>query len=193
MKRASSGLIHGREFHYLDHLAPLCSILEIPLTVTDPDVAQSARDYYPDLCVLEEDDLALGERLVHHFDLIFYCTPRVLFDEAFFFSQKLLNKKIHTIWCPHGNSDKGKASPFMEALQEEQHALIYGNRMLDFIKEKGVLQRLKKYIFLGNYRYQYYLSQKEFYKKKINQYLSPLQKQKGPLILYAPTWQDHEN
>ncbi|NGX26595.1 MAG: hypothetical protein K940chlam6_00520, partial [Chlamydiae bacterium] len=177
-----AGLIYGPEFHHLDHLAPLCALLEIPLILTEDKLAALAEKFYPDLKILHWHPHEAPEKLVTSFDTIIYSTPRVLFDEVFFFAQRLHNKRIRTIWCPHGNSDKGRNSSFMEALQDEELLLTYGPRIEAFLQEKGVTAPTKR---VGNYRLAYYEKHREFYdsllpKKKLS-------------LLYAPTWQDREN
>lgn len=180
------GLIYGPEFHYLDHLAPLCALLGIPLIVTEDAIALQAEKFYPDLQILHWPELETPEKLVFHFTTIFTCTPRPLFDEVFFFAQALQNKKVKTIWCPHGNSDKGRTTPFMESLGQEESLLTYGKRMEDFLQEKGVFG---KTIRIGNYRLAYYEKHKLFYERLLQEIIPPGKK----VLLYAPTWQDREN
>src|SRR6267154_2464648 len=126
-----AGLIYGPELHHLDHLAPLCCVMNIPLIVTEEKIAEFAKRYYPDLVVVLSDYMSVPQYLVSHFDIIFYSMPRDLFDEIFFLTQKLSQKRIHTVWCPHGNSDKGNSIFYMEALKKEEAALVYGKQMID--------------------------------------------------------------
>lgn len=179
---AQAGLIYGPEFHHLDHLAPLCALLAIPLVLTDQKIAHQAQKFYPDLKTILWTDQEIPEKLTATFDTIFYSTPRLLFDQVFFFAQSLHNKRIRTIWCPHGNSDKGRSSLFMEALAEEELLLTYGPRIETFLKEKEVFAKTYR---IGNYRLAYYEQHKDFY----NKLLPPKQK---TTLLYAPTWQDQE-
>lgn len=158
-----AGLIYGPELHHLDHLAPLCAFLHIPLVVTDERIAELARLYYPGIDVRLCDYMAVAEFFVSHFDLVFYSMPRDLFDEIFFFAQKLLQKRIHAIWCPHGNSDKGNSIVYMEALKKEEAALVYGKQMIEFMRRKEVFDQLKGHVVTGNYRYQFYLDNRAFY------------------------------
>ncbi len=189
--RAAS-LIYGPELHHLDHLGPLCSFMNIPLIVTEEKIALLAKRYYPALEVVLFDYLAVAEYLVSHFDIVFYSMPRDIFDEVFFFAQKMMQKRVHAIWCPHGNSDKGESIFYMEALKKEEEALLYGKQMIDFFKRKGVFDQLKGYAIIGNYRYQFYLDHRGFYdpiaEKEIARKLPKAKK----TLLYAPTWQDYE-
>ncbi|HSX12040.1 MAG TPA: CDP-glycerol glycerophosphotransferase family protein, partial [Rhabdochlamydiaceae bacterium] len=126
--------------------------------------------------------------------LIFSCLPRPLFDEIFYFQQTILGKKVQTIWLPHGNSDKGRNSPFMEALQTEECALVYGMQMIDFFQEKQVLDKLKAFVSIGNFRFHFYQKNRAFYADLVQkEVLSFFKKRPQKIILYAPTWQDQEN
>lgn len=188
-----AGLIYGPDLHHLDHLAPLCCFMKIPLIVTEEKIADLAKRFYPGLEVILSEYLTVAQYLVAHFDIVFYSMPRDLFDEVFFFAQKLSQKRVHTIWCPHGNSDKGNSIVYMEALKKEEAALVYGKQMIEFLKRKHVFDQLKGHVITGNYRHQFYLSQKSFYdalaEKKISRQLPQAEK----TLLYAPTWQDYEN
>lgn len=175
----SAGLIFGPESHHLDHLAPLCALRKIPLILTEASMAEQAKKFYPDLKILLYHPFEAPEKIVTEFDTIFYSTPRVLLDEVLFFAETFHNKRMKTIWCPHGNSDKGRNSPFMEALKEEELLLTYGPRMEEFLKEKGVNVPTER---VGNYRLEYYQKHRKFY-----DHLAP-----KSTFLYAPTWQDGE-
>ncbi len=173
-----AGLLPGPMEHHLDHIAPLCSLLEILLLVTDERIEGLARLFYPDL----EVALLLPDQIISSFDTLYTCTPRLLFEETFFIPQKLLGKTVKTLWVPHGNSDKGHAAPLMEALKDEVHALVYGPKMVDFLKEKNVHIPTE---IIGNYRRRYWEKNRPFY-------ASFMPKLPGKIILYAPTWNDAE-
>lgn len=182
----AAGLIYGPLEHHLDHLAPFCSLMQIPLVLTEEELSEKARLYYPELEVLHWGCLEAPFKVVESFDTLFYSTPRILFDEVFFIAEASLRKKIKTVWLPHGNSDKGHASYFMEGLKDEQTLLVYGQKMIDFVHQKKVFQKCIK---IGNFRLEYYHRHKHFYDSWIQKLQLPSQK----VILYAPTWQDGEN
>jgi teichoic acid glycerol-phosphate primase len=179
----TAGLLYGAEPHFLDHLAPLCALAHLPLVVTEEEIAGQAKKFYPDLELLYWEPNQAPERFVQNFDTAIVCTPRLLFEQVFFFAQHLQNKRIKTIWCPHGNSDKGRHSPFMEALKEEEVLLTYGKRIENFLKIKGVEGKTFR---VGNYRLAYFEKHRNFY-------LQFFPKKTKPALLYAPTWQDGEN
>jgi hypothetical protein len=187
--RKSAGLIYGPMGHHLDHLGPFCSLMGFPLIVTEEALAVSARNYYPGVEVIYWDYLQAPASVVQHFDTIFSSLPHPLFEDIFFLAQKLLRKEVTSVWLPHGNSDKGHASIFMEGLQHDLYALVYGKKMIEFFKEKQAFHQLQSCITIGNFRYTYYLKYKDFYDPLVDQKI-PFS---GPVILYAPTWRDKEN
>lgn len=188
----SAGLIEGWAPHYIDHLAPLCSFLEIPLIVTEEELAKTLAIFYPKLSIYHISPLTLSEKIVSCLKVLFVCTPRILVDETLFLAQILHKKKIHTIWCPHGNSDKGHKSPHMEALDQEEISLVYGKKMIDFLKQKKAFSQLKCAIEVSNFRLLYYQKNKEFYDTLLQTELLEKLPAAKKCILYAPTWQDGE-
>ena len=178
LARNLAGLLLGPMEHHLDHIAPLCSLRGIPLLVTDEKIEHLAKLFYPDL----EVACLLPDQIIFSFDMLYTCTPRLLFEETFFIPQKLLGKTVKTIWVPHGNSDKGRITPLMEALKDEVHALVYGSKMIDFLKQKDVNIPTET---IGNYRRLYFEKHRSFYASLMPQL-------PGKIILYAPTWNDAE-
>src|SRR5207245_1472804 len=148
---------------HLDHLGPLASFLQIPLIVTEPEIEKLAEKYYPELTVRLIEHSSLPFTLVQEFETIFTTLPQPIISELFFFAEQLLNKKLRTIWVPHGNSDKGHASYFMEALKEETYSLVYGKKMTDFLDNKGSFSQLKRCIEIGNFRKQFAEKHSTFY------------------------------
>lgn len=165
-----AGLIYDDSRHYLDHLAPLCALLNWPLIICEPILADLARTYYPDLEVIETSlwDLKLPP-------LIVTCDNIPLIRAAF------PHQHPKTLWLPHGNSDKGIEGAFFEGIGET--ALVYGQKMIDFMHAKNAHPRTFR---IGNFRQYYYLKHRDFYEKMISV-------PSAPNILYAPTWEDSEN
>lgn len=192
-KYACAGLIYGPHAHHLDHIAVLCILLDIPLIVTEPEIEEQANHYYPQLVTFCMESLSLAEQVTRTYDVIFSSLPKDLFDQIFFVSENMQKKKLLSIWVPHGNSDKGHASYFMEGLIKEKIALVYGQKMIDFFIEKKVYDQLYAAILLGNYRWEFYQEHKAFYAPLAQKEIfSKLPKGKKT-VLYAPTWQDAEN
>jgi len=183
-----AGLIYGLMPHHLDHVGVFAHMANIPLIVTEPFIADQARTFYPDLEVIYWEALEIPEKVVTQFDTIYCSIPRPLFEESFFFAQKLLKKTVHTIWLPHGNSDKGHLAPSFEGLEHDKTALVYGQKMIDFLKQKNVFKHLDIFT-LGNFRYAYYQKYQSFYDTLVDKLVSTHKN----VVLYAPTWQDAEN
>lgn len=186
------GLIYGPDVHHLDHIAPLCCLLDIPLCATEETIAKQAEAFYPRVQVQHVDYLHFPEYLVSHFSRVLCSFPKALFREICFFAEQMLHKHVHTIWCPHGNSDKGHSGIFWEALREEETALLYGKQMRDALVDKGVFDRLRAHVMLGNYRWEFYRTHKAFYDILAERYILSRLPPHNSTYLYAPTWKDAE-
>ncbi len=178
-------LIYGPDFHYIDHLAPLASLLRIPLVTSEEAIEEIVKKYYPDVNLLYYDYLNIHQKLVKDFTGVIYCFTKSHFQNNFAFAQDTLGKELVTIWCPHGQSDKDN----LFSLQEESHLLIYGRKMAQELKRHKII---KPYIQLGDYRYHYFQKHLTFYKDILKKELARLSA-KNPTYLYAPTWEDYED
>ena len=193
MKKKIAALIYGENIHFLDHLAPLCYFFCIPLITNSENIFELTKKFYPKVKVEYVENISINFFIVKHFDKILTCITKVYFDSEFRFQQDVLNKEIDIIWCPHGNSDKGKTCFFFEALKDAKNVLVYGNKMLDFLKEKNILNSIKTFSIVGNYRYKYFKEFQKFLKKITKREIFDTISHKNINILYAPTWQDSEN
>lgn len=188
----AAALIYGNQPHHLDHLAPLCILMDIPLIITEEEIEEIARKFYPELVIICLNYLQIGVNVVTNYDLLFSSLPKDLLDQIFFVAENLLNKNLTYIWCPHGNSDKGHSSYFMEGLSKETILLVYGQKMIDFLIEKNACSQAYALIKVNNYRYEFYKQQAPFYDALIEHTMAKLPKNQIT-ILYAPTWEDAEN
>jgi hypothetical protein len=182
----SAGFLYGLDLHHLDHLAPMCSLLSIPLIFTNELALSLAKEFYPSVKMELYSEIAFSEAILLNYDVIFTCLPKELIDPLFYFDEHKLRKKILSIWLPHGNSDKDN----LAGLKNEKIILSYGKQMVDTLAKKGVLAKLFQYILIGNFRAHFYEEQSKFYKTLLKKHLTFSKKQKT--ILYAPTW-DHSN
>ncbi len=191
-KYVHAGLIYGNDLHHLDHIAALCSILAIPLVVTDTRIEEIAHHYYPMVNTHYLSPAEAGLKMAEAYDGIFSSLPHDFIDEIFF-GATLLGKNIPaSIWVPHGNSDKGHASHFMEGLYREKLLLVYGEKMHNYIIEKVGAHMEHKAIHTGNIRYQFYKENTQFYDTLIKKELASLLQKDKKTLLYAPTWEDAE-
>lgn len=173
MKRC--GFLYGDDVHYLDHIAPLCALLQIPLFVTNDHILKLAHTLYPELKVKE---LPSCEYILKEFDFIFSCLPKALLNPLFFLEEFKLNKKLHSIWVPHGQSDKDNLS----GLKDETHVLTYGKKMSSILNAKKIKA---KQILCGNYRAYYFEKHKTFYN-------TIFPKEKKTSTLFAPSWDEKD-
>ncbi len=175
-------LIFEKDLHYLDHLAPLSSLLNIPLVCCNEDVFETATKYYPDLkCFFCP---SLNAPPIAEAKTIISCVTKQFFDLYFFPFQKS-SKSYQTIWCPHGNSDKPKEK--FNALEKEDTLIIYGKQMKELIPFSE-----KTFIQVGNFRYEYFLKHKKFYQTILAKNILSKLPPNLPIFLYAPTWEGED-
>jgi hypothetical protein len=155
------GVVEGPKTSFLDHIVPLCHLLEIPLFCDDEDVKTAAEIYYPGVKFAKNT-----------------ANSHVLTVEP----SKMRFRGQKTICGFHGNSNKNRDAFWIERFADEDVVLVYGSFFLDFLREKAVLDRIKKVIVTGNYRLAFFIEQKAFFSKW--RYGDPSKKR----LLYAPTW-----
>ncbi len=186
------GFLYGEDIHHLDHLAPLCSLLDISLVVNDEKIFKLAKDFYPNLSVVFVRTVEISAFFLEKVKVIISCLAKPYLNLIFFPYTDVFKKQIKTIWCPHGNSDKGLKSTYFEALSNETCILIYGRKMLEVLKAKKIIGPEIEVIEVGNYRKNYYQKYTSEYQNLIEKYL-PTLKNLSNKYLYAPTWEDSEN
>ena len=172
-------LLLGNYEQHLDHLAPLAHILDIPLLITEQPLFKLAQSFYPN-SKLHFLPFSHFNEVCAQFDALITCHPAPILDPELFVARQMSQKKIPTIWIPHGNSDKGRHSYYMEALENEQFAILPGEAMVHFLKEKNAFNNLTHHSLIGNYRYYYF-----------KEHLKPLTLP-NKTILYAPSWQPED-
>ncbi len=186
---------------FLDHTAPICSLLDIPLLTPDPKIKFTYEALYPGLkCQIKKWDVRY---LVQNYSTVFYpFRPEPSFARSILHYKKkepnnsLWKKKTRFIYHLHGCSDKGYHSNWISPKShflDVDHLLLYGKRMEDLFKDKGVLHRLKGYSLIGNYRKCYYLKHRAFFQKQMDRHIFSKFEKEKPTLLYAPTWKDPEN
>ncbi len=155
---------------------------------------QLAREFYPELELLFVSERDYAEELVSRFDLLITCLPKALLDKLLFFASERCNKKVASLFVPHGQSDKGTktALPYFEGLRDEQALLVYGPRMIRILQEKGVLREDLPFETVGHYRKLYFDRHATFYQRLLHEKVESRLKPAAISILYAPTWKDHE-
>lgn len=176
-------LLYGCDLHYLDHLAPLSNTYHIPLVTVDETIWHLCERFYPEVSCHLFDPLDIHTYLIENVTEVIYCFTKTHFDTYFGLTQNLANKKISTIWAPHGYSDKDN----LQMIQNEKEIISYGPAL-----EKKIIKYAPDATFhrIGNYRLDYYHKYHSFYQKLVDEELRRLADQ--PTFLFAPTWDDYE-
>jgi len=161
------------------------------LFVEEPD-CEFAKKYYPGLNAGIAEFMQFNkEFLIENFDVLFMSDlwAREDFHEQYKILENKYNKRLRTVYCPHGFSDKGF---YLKDCAKEDITLVYGQNMIDLFRLEKVYERLHSYVLTGNYRYTYYKQNKPFYDKLVQEEIFNKLDKSKPTILYAPTWLDAE-
>ncbi len=177
-----AALLYGRDDGHLDHLCPLCSLLNIPLFLTSEELFKQAKSQYENLTVFLKHPNSVATDILNQFDSLITTLPKALLDPIFMLEELTQNKKLNIYWLPHGNSDKKN----MEGLINENQLLVYGQKMIDMIPPN--LKSKAKVI--GNFRYLYFEKHKYFYENLLLKYFPQIFDK--PAILYAPSWENED-
>lgn len=181
----------GNDFHLLDHIAPLADLLKIPLITSEEKNFNLALHYYPHVSVEYEPNLEFQiASLALRFDALFEC--KYWLPQLKFLFEKVHKKDMRLIFCPHGQSDKGFGKPLLAPYGTQDAVLLYGDLLIEMLKELKVWPSISNYAMLGNYRRAHYLRYQAFYDELTEKEIfSQLPKQRT--LLYAPTWQDADS
>lgn len=181
MSETALGIIPTPHLSYLDHLAPLCYILDIPLFTNDSWIAICAQHFYPQLHVIQGDLSILNAH-----QTIYTVEPSRLHPSAFQFGGEVIKAAHKTIAGFHGNPAKFRDDFWIERYANEDVVLFYGSYLQDYFKEKNVWKRLKKTVRIGNVRLAYYQQFRSFFDQRARPFL--FENQKRRTLFYAPTW-----
>ena len=172
-----AAFVLDRNIHLLDHMAPLASLMKLPLIVNDEEVAHLAQEFYPEVEVRFWPDLPFRlKQLCEEFDVLLNCQYwEPSFKECL---RSLFGKEMKLVFCPHGQSDKGYKAPLLESYKFHDLVLIYGNLMEKMLEELHI--PIQAHLRVGNYRLLYHQLHKSRRKDfRLNR-----------TLLYAPTWND---
>ena len=179
--------------NYIDHLAPLCFVMQMPLLLVEKKQQQQMQKYFPQI----ETQLFVDYTKINYLDLtkqydLFFQTTLENNALTKFFA-KSINKKICHVYLPHGNSDKGhRTSYFLQGLVFQDMCLVYGDHMIDRIKRVGLWDTCPPCVKIGNYRLQFYRQFQTFYKQIVEEEVFSRFAKQQKTLLYAPSWQDPE-
>ena len=177
-------LCPGPRTGLLDHLIPLCEILHMPLAVQDPWVETAAEMFYPPIWVFDGSE-GFGP-LCDAYHTLYTVESCRLYAGAYRFGEEIYHGEQRSVCGLHGHSDKFRQEYWAEQLIHEDMILLYGPEMVHFLKTCGIFERLKAWVYVGNYRYAYYMKHRAFFDAKVAPFLPD--RQGRMRILYAPTW-----
>lgn len=178
--------------HQLDHLAPLATLLNIPLYLTDPHLYQLSQHYYPQASIFFIDERDCDLQFISQLADLLIVSCKHWAKELSISFKTLYNKHIRFCYAPHGNSDKGWLDPQKDLLRSQDLSFIYGDHMKEMLLKRGVLNSLQGFVVTGNYRSLFYKKYQDFYDPLVEKEVFSLFEKKQPILLYAPTWQDPE-
>lgn len=190
MSKKAAAFIAIDQSHYIDHLAVIVSIMDIPFIVLTQDAFDSIKQFYPNIkAELQNETDITRERLISDYDVLFLSDlwSKETFLKHFSSLEKSFHKQLRRVVCPHGYSDK---TFYFKAFAGEDLCLVYGQQMIDFFAKYNITETLSGIIRTGNHRYLYYRLNQSFYDKLAEELIFSGFKKKQPLIIYAPTWQD---
>ncbi len=153
---------------HLDHLAPICDWLKIPLVVVEHKSWELGKQFYPmvDIHYVPLEKLTLAY-LATNFDAIVTCGKFWAMELKPVLKQ-LFQKEMRFIFAPHGRSDK---EDFLDKPIEQDLQLVYKAQS-------------EKDLSIGNIRKAFY----EKYRSHFDALAAPFFAAKKPTVLYAPTW-----
>ena len=183
-----AALNSGPDYHLLDHIAPLAAQLQIPLIVTEELNFQLAKTYYPHVHVEFVEDLEFKLESLTRFDALIECKYWAPHLKSLF--SRLYKKKMDLIFCPHGQSDKGFATPLLSPYATQDAVLLYGDLQIEMLKKLQIWPAIERFARVGDYRAAHYRQFKLFYDACAQNEIFSRLPSNRPTLLYAPTWQD---
>lgn len=168
--------------HHLDHLVPLCELLDATLLLFTDEDEKILLQYYPPISYEKIPEGHILYEFLSSCDLIISTSKsgKNLSEQT----KLMTGRTVPYVFLPHGQSDKAFSAHDMA--HYVPYRFVYGQYMIDQLEAQGVTPR--KTFTLGNYRYKYYLKHRQFFDA-----LVPEMDQRKATLLYAPTWNDEEN
>lgn len=178
-------ILPGPRLSFLDHLIPLCHLWKIPLLCTDEWVYTCAQLFYPstELILAGHEDF---QQKLAPYQTFVTVEPCRLHNKAFQFGEFIYRGEAKTIAGFHGNPLKFRTEYWIERYIHEDQVLIYGDYLIEYLKEKGVWDHLKKSLLIGNLRKKFYDAHQLFFKRVAQPHLFASNQRQT--LLWAPTW-----
>lgn len=193
MAVSAPGLAVAFHPHHVEHLAPLCALMRMPMLVCDGPGQRAAVRCYPDLTIAGVHDVSTPAGLAGMIGDIRARRPHAVFY-SHLFDRKTLRELFgagrhspRVVHCPHGFSEKRQ--DYARGIAEQDVALLYGQHALDQLAALGVTSLSCSPVLTGNVRRAYYLAHRSFFRRQVEA-LGIRRDLRRRTILYAPTWND---
>jgi teichoic acid glycerol-phosphate primase len=178
--------------HHVEHLAPLCAMLDAPLVVCDSPGQVAAVESYPAIDAVLVRDFRLPEGIARVLDVL-----RKLEADVIFYSELIARTtlrayfrtwaaKPRVVHCPHGFSEKMQLWSRDIAFQDI--ALMLGRHALDQLRAMGAAAPECTLIVAGNVRRAWFREQHAHFEQQRRAW--GVADDARRTILYAPTWDD---
>ena len=181
------------ELHQVEHLAPWCELLRMPLLVTDNGRLDAVAQAYPGLVVEKALGIAMPDGLPALGRLIAERSPRAIFYSDLF-GRKALRALFggrrdapRIVYVPHGFSEKRQT--WAAGTAQQDVAVLYGQYAFDQLVSLGVAGYLHHFVVSGNVRAGYHRRHAAYFRAQVDS-LGLGGPRPARTLVYAPTWQD---
>lgn len=182
-------VVSDDQLPHVDHLLPLAHLLQLPCYFLSTGEWEKCQLIYPEVEMkLVDYRLFTAEYLIDQFDVLFvsqfWAQNNPVFD-LFEGLEQQKGRQVKKVYAPHGFSDKADC---LVKCAEESFCLIYGQNMVDMIRE-GAGRLPPHHALVGNYRKAYYEKFQSHFDQVARQAVGEHFAAKTRMtVLYAPTW-----
>ena len=115
---------------FIDHLVPLCQIMEIPLLCTTPWIHELIQLHYPSMPLILDEGVDYSlDHVLEGYEVLFYVDHCRKHDGSFQCGEHFYKGKLRSVCGLHGNSDKKRNLYWIERFVDEDISLVYGQHM----------------------------------------------------------------
>ena len=179
--------------HHVEHLAPICALMDLPMITCDSPGQAAAIACYPDIRavivpgpkvadVIERMCATLREMEI---GVVYYCDLIERPALRRYFRDRAAPPRV--VHCPHGFSEKRQLWARQVAFQDV--ALLSGRHSVDQLAQMGVDRPECTILLAGDRRRLYFQQHRDFFARKRTAWGVPHDDSRRT-ILYAPTWDD---
>ena len=179
--------------HHVEHLAPWCELLDMPLLVADRPELEAAASGYPGVRAERLRGVVLPDRLDMFPHALAARRPRAIFYSELF-TRVLLRALFgrgrdapRVVYVPHGYSEKRQA--WASGTAHQDVAVLYGQAAYDQLVGFGVAGELGAHVVAGNLRRTYHRRHASSWRAVASR-LGLDGPRPARTLLYAPTWND---